>query len=113
MYLSMHTLIRMRTIDSRKPLTVKDLILRKMWHMLHNPLYFFCLYWSLRKRGQTVPLAIGIDEETGECYLVNGHHRVILAWLMRWDGMQACQDPEQSVDRPWSAEHAGAAAGDW
>jgi hypothetical protein len=105
----------MRTIDAAdENATVKDIIFRKLRSMSRHPWYFYQLFKSLRTRGQTVPLAIGVDDDTGEQFLVNGHHRVIIACLLlHWPGMQATQDPEESVDRPWSEQHAGAAAGDW
>lgn len=108
MYLSMRTLLHMRTIDSvlnGHVTVVKDVIRPKVWHMVHSPWYYYQLSLSLRKRGQTAPLAIGIDEETGEKYLVNGHHRVIIAYFLRWPGMQATCDPELSVDRAWNTQH--------
>lgn len=105
MYLSMDTLIHMRTIDSvlnGQVTTVRDVMPNKIWHMFHKPMYYFHLLRSLKKRKQTVPVAIGVDQETGEKYLVNGHHRVILAYFLRWEGMQASCDPEESVDRAWN-----------
>jgi hypothetical protein len=110
--------MRLRTIDSvfnGNGTRVKDIAFSKFWQMFRNPLYFYCLYRSLRRCGQTVPLAVGVDEDTGECYLVNGHHRVVLAWLMHWPGMLASPDPEQSVDHAWNEQHnrGDATAWDW
>jgi hypothetical protein len=37
---------------------------------------------------------------------------VILAWLMRWKGMHATRDSEESVDHAWNARYRGRYA-DW
>jgi hypothetical protein len=109
MYVSMERLLAMRSMDaimSDDGATVRDCIPQKKRYMLRHCLYFTRLLWSFLRWGQTAPLAIGRDEDTGEDYLVNGHHRVILCHLvLRWRGMHTTSCPEDSVDRAWDRAH--------
>jgi hypothetical protein len=104
-FIQMDKLMRMKSIDAiltRDGSTVRDTIPRKLIYMAKHVKYFYRLSRSLRIRGQTVPVAVGMDEDTGEPYLVNGHNRVILAWLMRWQGMSTTSESSESVDRAWN-----------
>jgi hypothetical protein len=108
MYVSMERLLDMRSMDAIMTddgRTVRNCIPRKLLDMARRAPYFASLLYSILRWGQTVPLAVGWDEDTGEYYLINGHHRVILCWCLRWRGMHCTPDPEASVDRTWDRRH--------
>lgn len=83
--------------------TVADILARKVWDIEHNTERYGALRASMLASGQTAPVAVRAG------YLLNGGHRVAMAWLLGWPGLFTTDDYEASEDREWNELHPRAA----
>lgn len=76
--------------------TVADIMARKLYDIEHDPERYDALRASMLDSGQTAPVAVNMG------YLLNGGHRVAMALLLGWPGLDTTSDFEASEDRAWN-----------